>query len=413
MKRRTWVAFVWLVGCAQGGGKFQDAGRADSGADTGPPPCGGGGMSCCAKSVCNDGLKCDAFNTCVRPMSDAGEAGGGCLSVECAGVCTHLESDPKNCGVCGHDCQGNFCSLGTCLATGIVVGASPVQLAVDTMNVYFTDANGTVSSAPSGGGTLERLVAGVASPYGLALASTSIYFTSQGTLSGGFTDGAVLKIPYGGVGDGGAPTPIATGRTKPASLVVDDASVYWLEPGASTEDGSVLSCPLAGCPANTPTVITDNLALPYGIAIDETNVYVTTSAGGQVIAFSKSTGKDTVLIDMQNEPAGITVQNGTVYWATMGDGLVQAIATTGGEPAGIAETEGSPQAVAADAVNVYWSDTAPTGTFGPLDSCVVGGCPPANPMALVSVEQTATDIAIDALFVYWIGTDGQILRVAK
>jgi hypothetical protein len=76
---------------------------------------------------------------------------------------------------------------------------------------------------------------------------------------------------------------------------------------------------------------------------------------------------------------------------------------------------GAPQAVAADAVNVYWNDNSPDPitTLGPVDSCPVGGCPPSALVTLVGQDQTATDIAIDSLFVYWIATGGQILRVAK
>jgi hypothetical protein len=417
MARPAFMAFACLMGCAQGGsgalppdaGKTVDAGDEDVAVVI---PCGGGGQGCCAHDECHAGFSCQE-GLCGVAKADAGDAGGTCIFVECSGVCTDTMSDGKNCGECGHDCQGNFCAEGLCLATGIAVGMNPVELTVDANNVYFTDpGNGTVSAAPKAGGTLVPLVSGLASPYGIAVQGSSVYFTTRGTTAMEFTDGAVLVVPVGGT-DGGAPTVIATGRTQPQAIAVDSDNVYWLEPGTTTDDGSLLSCPLAGCPSNTPNVVYDMLALPVGLALDATNAYVTTSAGGQVISFEKATGTNTVLAQMQNEPTGITAANGMVYWATMGDGLVQALPTTGGTAMPIVATMGTPDAVVADAVNVYWSDTNPVSTFGPVDSCVVGGCPPANPVTLVSQMQMATWIAIDALFVYWIGAGGQILRVAK
>src|SRR6202030_2042577 len=104
----------------------------------------------------------------------------------------------------------------------------------------------------------------------------------------GYMDGAVLKVPIGG-SDAGAAIPLATGRPKPQAIAVDGLDVYWLEPGV-TSDGALLSCPLSGCPSNTPRVVFGMLALPYGLALDNTNAYLTTSAGGQVLSFAKSTG---------------------------------------------------------------------------------------------------------------------------
>jgi hypothetical protein len=417
MARSAFMAFACLLGCAQGGsgaippdaGKTVDAGDADVSI---PIPCGGGGQGCCAHDACHAPFTCQE-GLCGVGEADAGDSGGTCIFVECSGVCTDTMSDSTSCGECGHDCQGNFCAEGLCLATGIAVGMSPVQLAVDAVNVYFTDSgDGTVDAAPKAGGTLVPLVSGLASPYGIAVQGSLVYFTTQGTMATEFTDGAVLTVPVGGT-DGGAPTAIATGRTKPQSIAVDGENVYWLEPGTSSDDGSILSCPPAGCPPNTPNVIYDMLALPVGLALDATSAYVTTSAGGQVVRFDKTTGANTVLAQMQNEPAGITAANGMIYWATMGDGLVQFLPVAGGTAMPVVATMGSPEVVAADAVNVYWSDANPVSTFGPVDSCVVGGCPPGNPVTLVSQTQMATWIAIDALFVYWIGAGGQILRVAK
>jgi hypothetical protein len=364
--------------------------------------------------TCHTGLACLA-GICSLPPADAGDTGSTCSFVLCGGACTDTVTDPKNCGACGHDCLDTTCAGGLCLGTGVTSGTKPLHLVVDAANVYFTDGDGTVNQAPSAGGTLVKLASGIGSPYGVAVDASFVYFTSQGTMAGGFTDGAVFEIPIGGAGDGGAPTALATSRPRPQAVAVDGKQIYWLEPGATSGGGTLLSCPLGGCPANVPHVIYAAMDLPLGLALDAANVYVTTSAGGEVLRFSKATGKVTTLVTMQNLPAGIAVANGKVYWATSGDGLIQQVAVTGGASSFFATTMGTPVAVAVDPANVYWNDTNPdvVTTLGPVDSCPIPGCPPKTLATLVGQDQSAADIAIDTTYLYWIGLGGQILRVAK
>jgi hypothetical protein len=351
---------------------------------------------------------------------------GFCPFTDCDGSCIDTLSSTSSCGTCGHDCEGNLCASGLCLATGVAIGTTPVSLVVDSTNVYFTDAVGTVVQAPSGGGTAVTLASGVPGPFGIAVDPAFVYFTNQGAISGSGKDGSVLKVPIAqgspgdggadsGPGDAGAPTAIATGRKRPQAIAVTATDVYWVE-SSSTSNGEILTCPTAGCPKNEPTVVASALASPSGLAVDaDGDVYVTTSAGGTVNRYTKSgsTWAVQVLADSLNEPTGIALVGGTVYWATTGTGAIESIPATGGSPSILAATMGAPSAIAADAVNVYWSDSAPIMPFGPLNSCVVTGCPPTGPVLLVGISQTATDIAIDSLFVYWIATGGQILRVAK
>jgi hypothetical protein len=53
--------------------------------------------------------------------------------------------------------------------------------------------------------------------------------------------------------DGGAPVTIAAGEEQPESLALDDVHVYWQNSG-----GTVLDCPLSGCPNNVPTLLAFN-----------------------------------------------------------------------------------------------------------------------------------------------------------
>ncbi len=53
--------------------------------------------------------------------------------------------------------------------------------------------------------------------------------------------------------DGGAPVTIASGEQEPVALALDGTNVYWENSG-----GTVLACPLAGCPNNVPTLLAFN-----------------------------------------------------------------------------------------------------------------------------------------------------------
>jgi hypothetical protein len=414
MRLRRWGTFLALLSCAQAPAlkPMPDAGPRHDAGDSGPPTCGGAGQPCC-HDICDAKLLC-TNGVCGHDSVPDASNDGDCPFVLCHGVCTDVDSDPKNCGVCGHDCQGTLCNMALCNATGVVVGTSPMELVVDSTHVYFTDGDGTVNKVVSSGGTAEVLATGVASPFGIGVDTKSVYFTAQGTSAADYSDGAVLKVPLAGLDGGPAtPTPIASGRPKPQSLVVDATQVYWLEPGTTPTTGALLACPLAGCPSNTPDIMVDDVALPYGLAVDSTSVYVTASGSGQIIGVDKTTAAIRVIAMMQNQPEGITVANGMVYWASNLDGTIQAAPVAG--DAGsifIAATMGAPQSVAADAVDVYWSDTNPMFSFGPVEACSVSGAP-STLLKLVGLEETATNIAIDSLFVYWIDDSGQILRVAK
>ncbi len=72
---------------------------------------------------------------------------------------------------------------------------------------------------------METLAKAQASPQGLALDATHVYWTSSG-------DGTVKRIALDG-SDNQVPTVIASGGSNPLGIAVDATHVYWADDQAS------------------------------------------------------------------------------------------------------------------------------------------------------------------------------------
>jgi hypothetical protein len=158
-------------------------------------------------------------------------------------------------------------------------------IAVDTANAYWADVNGSVMRCALSGcssSATSLSTASVASPSnGLTLDGANVYWTTSGILSGiNAFIGTVSKVPIGG----GTVTVIATLQNEPAGIAVDNTSVYWANSGA----GTIVKCPLAGCPSNKQTTLAQSQDTPNGVAVDGTYVYWTTLGGGTVMRVVKN-----------------------------------------------------------------------------------------------------------------------------
>jgi hypothetical protein len=184
----------------------------------------------------------------------------------------------------------------------------PEVITVDTGNLYWTEdsADGGVVKQPLDGGVMETIAAHQNNAYGLALASSEVYWTagssvmsdstSGGSLStisnaGGFfiatnaTDvfwteaSSVMMAPQDGVS---TPMPLATGRTEPGFITADSSSVYWTE----ASSGNVMKVAIDG---GSPVTLAAGLNNPWGIAVDSTFVYWTNNnVNGSVMAVVKN-----------------------------------------------------------------------------------------------------------------------------
>src|SRR5581483_9109399 len=88
--------------------------------------------------------------------------------------------------------------------------ASPLGIAVNGGNVYWTNSgDGTVMKIAAGGsGTAATIATGQIVPSGIAVDASAVYWVNQGTASINYTDGTVMKLPFGSVN----PVPLASAQ---------------------------------------------------------------------------------------------------------------------------------------------------------------------------------------------------------
>lgn len=157
-------------------------------------------------------------------------------------------------------------------------GDGVVALAIDDARLYFTEdrAAGAIDikavrrSAPL---TVTPLTSPASRPFGIALTSTgTLYFTVPYQVDIG--DGLVQATTTSS--DGGLAATIASREVAPGPMLVDDTNVYWLIAGDVLKaTGSLVYCPLAGCPADGPIVLAGGQRVPRHLTQDASAIYWT------------------------------------------------------------------------------------------------------------------------------------------
>jgi hypothetical protein len=304
-----------------------------------------------------------------------------------------------------------LCDTGGRCITVLAAGQQyPGALALDATSVYWLGgstsnpgggvfADGVVMKCAVGGCNQQptTLAKGQASPSGLAVDATSVYWANTG-INGFGTDGALMKCAVGGCGQ--TPAVVLAGGIGPDTIAVDATRLYWTITGNGV--GSVWSCPLGGC---VPTKITDTVGLPGIDAVSATTLLWTTSPGGGghgLWACAPGACMPSALFSSASSPPGAAAMDATNVYFTSGASLARcALAGCNNLPTTIDVGGNAPSAVATDGVNVYFT-TTPMGPGGAVLKCAVGGCngQPTTIAALPGIS-TPGSLAVDATRVYW------------
>jgi hypothetical protein len=312
--------------------------------------------------------------------------------------------DPKNCGRCGHDCQGGSCVSGVCTPVILTLGQSgATRLAVSGGSVYWmscvSPGNGKISkiSTSSAGGLapITELANGLTCMTDMAISENSIFFTVSGT------DQNVASIPKGG----GALSVLRTSPLHAFGLAADATYVYWGDTNSSsTPAGQIQRIPVGGGTAEPIANIAGFLAPPR-LALDSNNVYW---ALGDSLQRTPKAGGATISIGTGQSPGGLTVYNGRLYWTnSVAGGSVMSAATDGTGSDTIASSQDVPSDIAVDPSGVYWANrSSPSGTGTIVMRSLSGGLP-----VILALGQAGLDsIATDANAIYWADGGGNMIK---
>jgi hypothetical protein len=364
-------------------------------------------------------------------LPDGGGGGfdGGCQNAS-------LDSDPVNCGRCGHSCLGGGCEAGVCQPFTLVSGQpGATGIAVDDTGLYWAaSGSGQVvhASADGGGATVLATDPGGAS-FALTIDDANVYWTVNNDNSDPTNPGRVERCAKAGCAR--LPTTLVTNVREPYSVAVDGANLYWAEwdngaVGRATKaDGGAPGYIVTQKPfMNSVVVAGPTLYYASGdsvgaVATNAPSVPAhTDTATGTTITIQPTTGMSGY------DPYGLALDTMNLYWGN-NDNLTGAVffaskASTGSPPAtALAPTEPNVVQVAVDATNVYWvamgvDDASGNYPNGYVATCPKSGCPASGPTHLANHLSHARGIAVDATAVYIAihgdaAGEGSIVKVAK
>jgi hypothetical protein len=322
------------------------------------------------------------------------DAVGGDSGVIDAATCSDTDSDPLNCGRCGHSCLGGACVAGACRPAKLANGAADARaVAVTAQHVYWAEAtSGDIKRVPIAGGTAELVVATGQAPAAIAVDGDRIFWTDQTRL------GMHLLAN---------PPSSFTSTTLPGSafgLVVRSGTVYVAthDPGNTIEsfDRNLAS----------HIVIAGNQGDPLSIAVDATNAYWPSLNMDQIRYARLPNMSNTALVTNVFQPRSVALFGAAVYW-TAGTAIGRAPIATG-IATDLVIGEGNALSIAVDASGIYWMDAG----RGLLRKLPLGGGPPVTlvsnvPQGSVHMNQ-AVALAPDAVY-YVSSTNGTVNRLAK
>jgi hypothetical protein len=331
----------------------------------------------------------------------------------------------------------------------------PRDLAADSTYVYFTTGS-YVKAVPVGGGSVITLASGQASPSGLALDDTHVYWVNQGSSS---TNGAIKRRPK----TGGSVQTIVSAQARPDRIAVDGGQVFWLnlgtDAGGSTGwiNGSVMRANKDGssarslAPATWPTdlaidgdhvyfnehagtvkrvgkngitsavtlVSTNEPGFPAGIAVNDTHVYWTLGCGTasdgvrkikkDAVAASNCVSTPEYMLHT-NSPGTLSETGTWIYYSEQddsGNGYLQRLWRNGGPPEPVASGPYDIDRVAADSRGVVW---AVTNSLGPVLWAKRNETAPS--VLTSSLTAQPIDLIIDSTYAYWLDTLG-VHKVAR
>jgi hypothetical protein len=392
---------ISLVAC---GGRVLDSSSDGPPGDAGtaPGPSGtrdaGADVSTSASDGAAEGPSDATAQADGSPDRDGSADSGSCIACGDGG-CVDSTSDPNNCGGCGITCSGQ-CMGGRCLQT-LASGGSPVQLAVDSQNVYFTAYNGTVNQVPVSGGAVTVLASNLGYPWGITSDASAVYFAVPNIFDG--APGWIGSVSI----DGGNVTTVASNTVGGQYIAVLNGILYWDSGGyENSTSAEITSVPVGGGTLNTFVPLkTGGFYQVRGIVPRDGQVFFSEDGVG----IEKQSPDALTPVPISSIPVGsLALDDSNIYVASVNGGIMAisraTAAVTTLVPGNQQQVTSSPTSIATDGVNVYWTNYYGITQSSVLRVPVTGG----PPTTLASGQDDTDSVVLDSKNVYFIA--GQFVR---
>jgi hypothetical protein len=245
--------------------------------------------------------------------------------------------------------------------------------------------------------------------WGFAVAGGYAYWT---------TEQSILSVPT----TGGATKTVIRVAFAPLDIAVHNGRLYWTDIG-----GALSTVSVAGA---APRVLASGLGNLGGLAVDDTNVYITEECGqpdascpspglgttasagtGRLLSVPLAGGAATTLASQQLNPSSIVIDTGQIYWINAGtsgrdtpnaNGSILTMSKSGGLPTVLSAGETAPGSLRLQNTALYWIDASGVSATA-IRKLVAGGAasnvgPPSGGPVFV--------LTVDATTVYWGSLDG-------
>jgi hypothetical protein len=440
-----------------------DAGDTQHGQDAtfdAPLSCSSSELACGGVCVSNDTSHCGACETAcavpdggtatcteIKQMYQCGIACGTNLT-NCGNACLDVQTDPANCGRCGHSCVEGACVSGQCQSwvvadtsaanAGLPVARAGtpghVDLATDGANVIWVDLDQGILQVSATAGPSAAIMnlsplqfSSATTVANLAVANGVVVWTMSDV-----NNGVSLWAATEGTAPSGALVASlgsGTAGDVPSGLALDatGANAYFLdsETGSSSavpKSPGLYKCTLASksCSLLYAATPPSNVLLANDVATMGSRLFWTDSAAGAVQRADYSNNALGAAVSNQSGPCLLALDATNVYWANVmlngadggGTPSFSIAATPQANPGAVTSVvsmDGTLQGMGTDGTNLYFVKNTPGGPDGQLEYAPVDGS--AAPQVL-KPDQSAYGLTVGGGAVYWLNGDNTIDGIA-